>query len=95
MKSAMLFAGFFICASVCPSSAVVIYPWCSNNKLGVNCGFTSFKQCVASARGNGHGCRPNPRYEPFPPLQSGISQPIWKNGPAQAPTPISRLQNTR
>lgn len=87
--------GLALVASAQTATAVVIYPWCSWNKLGMNCGFTSFEQCMMTARGNGNGCRPNQAYEPFPPSQTASSKPIWKEGPAQAATPISRLQNTR
>jgi len=41
------------------------YQWCAdyNNTTG-NCGFDTFEQCMESARGNGGGCIPNPRYNP-------------------------------
>jgi hypothetical protein len=33
---------------------------------GRNCGFISFEQCMASARGNGSDCRLNTQYVPPP-----------------------------
>ncbi|MGZ5828861.1 MAG: DUF3551 domain-containing protein [Xanthobacteraceae bacterium] len=44
------------------------YPWCTSgagNEFGaVNCGFSTFEQCLATASGNGQSCGPNPFYEP-------------------------------
>ena len=44
------------------------YPWCTSgagHEYGaVNCGFTTFEQCLATARGNGQSCGPNPLYVP-------------------------------
>lgn len=46
------------------------YPWCEylggDFGGGRNCGFISFEQCMASARGNGGDCRPNTLYTPPP-----------------------------
>ncbi len=42
------------------------YPWCAqyNERAGGgrNCGFVSFEQCQATARGAGAWCERNPRY---------------------------------
>jgi hypothetical protein len=61
-------------AGVRPSAAMVIYPWCVQyggiSSSTRNCGFTSFNQCLATARGNGASCIPNPWYEPYPPPPS-------------------------
>ena len=42
------------------------YPWCSNfaDGAGVNCGFTSYEQCMATARGTGGYCAPNAMLKP-------------------------------
>jgi hypothetical protein len=59
-----------LAASARPSAAMVIYPWCVdyNGKFGAqNCGFTSFRQCLATASGNGSNCVPNAWYQPYPP----------------------------
>ncbi len=48
------------------------YPWCEYLGGGMggggsrNCGFISFEQCMASARGNGSDCRLNTQYVPPP-----------------------------
>jgi len=42
------------------------YPWCEyymgSGRGGSSCYFTSYEQCMASARGNGAYCSPNPQY---------------------------------
>ena len=47
-----------------PGNAYVYYPWCTTgagHEFGArNCGFTTFEQCMATARGNGQMCEPNP-----------------------------------
>jgi Protein of unknown function (DUF3551) len=55
-----------------PSAAAVIYPWCANySGRGMggaqNCGFVTFNQCLATVRGVGGTCGPNPLYQPYPP----------------------------
>lgn len=43
------------------------YPWCAyyNSFHGgaTNCGFVTYQQCVATIRGVGGSCGPNPRYQ--------------------------------
>ena len=62
------------------------YPWCTSGAgqdFGANnCGFSTFEQCLASARGNGQSCGPNPFYEP----------PAAR--PTNAGKPAKRLKNT-
>ena len=72
--SLIIVAGLVLVASVQPSNAMVIYPWCANyggsGKGGYgasSCGFVSFKQCMATMWGNGGSCNPNPWYSPYPP----------------------------
>jgi Protein of unknown function (DUF3551) len=54
-----------------PAIAVVLYPWCVQYggiaSSTMNCGFTSFAQCRATASGIGAWCIPNPQYTPYPP----------------------------
>ncbi|GIK82560.1 MAG: DUF3551 domain-containing protein [Pseudorhodoplanes sp.] len=39
------------------------YPWCARyDWTTYNCGFVSFQQCLATVRGIGGICEPNPRY---------------------------------
>jgi Protein of unknown function (DUF3551) len=43
------------------------YPWCAyidSEGGGRNCGFVSFNQCMATARGLGADCRPNTQFTP-------------------------------
>jgi hypothetical protein len=43
------------------------YPWCAQYcGLGLNCGFVSFAQCMATVRGVGGFCMPNNLYQPPP-----------------------------
>jgi uncharacterized protein DUF3551 len=46
------------------------YPWCAiysgRAGGGTNCGFISFEQCMATARGLGSFCQPNTQYVPPP-----------------------------
>ena len=44
------------------------YPWCAyySGKGGTNCGFTTFEQCMETARGLGSNCQPNTQYVPPP-----------------------------
>jgi Protein of unknown function (DUF3551) len=44
------------------------YPWCAiySSLGGENCGFTTFEQCMETARGLGSLCQPNTQYVPPP-----------------------------
>ena len=47
------------------------YPWCAIYSGGMggggtNCGFTTFQQCMETARGLGSFCQPNTQYVPPP-----------------------------
>jgi len=47
------------------------YPWCAIYSGGMggggtNCGFTTFQQCMDTARGLGSFCQPNTQYQPSP-----------------------------
>jgi len=48
------------------------YPWCAiysgYDDGGTNCGFTTFQQCMETARGMGSFCQPNTQYVPPPGL---------------------------
>jgi hypothetical protein len=50
------------------------WPWCSNfhDGAGTNCGFSTYEQCMATARGSGGFCVRNNLYvEPQPAISSG------------------------
>lgn len=62
------------------------YPWCAQymggNGGGVtNCGFVSYEQCMATARGNGAYCEQNPEYRARPllpqPRRGSVSRPRY------------------
>ena len=46
------------------------YPWCAiydgGMGGGTNCGFTTYEQCMETARGLGSLCQPNTQYVPPP-----------------------------
>jgi hypothetical protein len=49
------------------------WPWCSlfHDGAGTNCGFSSYEQCMATARGSGGFCVPNNLYvKPHPAMSS-------------------------
>lgn len=49
-------------------------PWCSNfhDGAGTNCGFSTYEQCMATARGSGGYCAPNNLYvAPLSAMSSG------------------------
>jgi uncharacterized protein DUF3551 len=52
------------------------YPWCAiysgYDDGGTNCGFTTFEQCMATARGLGSNCQPNTQYQPPPGPHSAL-----------------------
>lgn len=64
------FALFILCllAPISPrsASAEVYRPWCAqyynSNSGATNCGFVSYEQCMATARGAGAWCVQNPWY---------------------------------
>ena len=48
-----------------PAAAQSNYPWCSNfsDGAGANCGFSTYEQCMATARGSGGSCQQNDMYK--------------------------------
>lgn len=50
------------------------WPWCSSfhDGAGTNCGFSTYEQCMATARGTGGYCAPNNLYvAPHAAMSSG------------------------
>jgi Protein of unknown function (DUF3551) len=73
------FGIIFIAIVVAAPTAVQAqnYPWCSSfhDGAGTNCGFSSYEQCMATARGTGGYCAPNNSYTaPGPAMTSGHAQ---------------------
>jgi hypothetical protein len=71
MKLLLVLAG--ICAvllSMGTRAEAQNYPWCAIysgfDDGGTNCGFTTFQQCMDTARGMGSLCQPNTQYVPPP-----------------------------
>jgi hypothetical protein len=52
--------------SIGASAQAQNYPWCSNfaDGAGVNCGFSTYEQCVATSQGSGGYCTRNNLYTP-------------------------------
>ncbi len=68
-NSLMIFAaGAALLALAAPSAkAEVEYPWCAKyGRFGTqaeNCGFSTYRQCLATISGIGGYCARNPRYQ--------------------------------
>jgi hypothetical protein len=67
---------FFATAYASPAFAEVYRPWCAQymNSTGdgtTNCSFTSYEQCMMTARGAGAYCVQNPWYLQYGSGQSG------------------------
>jgi hypothetical protein len=50
------------------------YPWCAqySGDGGMNCGFTTFQQCLADVSGIGGFCTQNSTYQPPTELRSSV-----------------------
>jgi len=51
-----------------PAQTAIVYPWCAHyigRGMGgaPNCGFATYRQCMAAASGQGANCQRNPAYE--------------------------------
>lgn len=61
----LLFLLAAVALAATPGAAAAIeYPWCAEfaDGAGSNCGFTTYEQCMATARGTGGYCARNPMY---------------------------------
>jgi Protein of unknown function (DUF3551) len=71
MKRLAMLAGLFalalftLASIATPAAAQTNFPWCSNfsDGAGVNCGFSSYEQCMMTARGSGGTCERNDWYK--------------------------------
>jgi len=68
MRLLLIIVGSFA-ATICiekPAEAQT-YPWCAYYNRGgggaENCGWATFEQCLATVRGMGGSCGPNPMYQ--------------------------------
>ena len=72
MRLLLLMLGIGVCViGIGTRAEAQNYPWCALYSEGAagggtNCGFISFEQCMATARGLGSNCQPNPQYQPPP-----------------------------
>jgi Protein of unknown function (DUF3551) len=60
-----------VCIGIGNRAEAQNYPWCAiysdgSGDGGTNCGFTTFQQCMNTARGLGSLCQPNTQYQPPP-----------------------------
>ena len=64
-------------ADVRPSVAEIYRPWCVEytHGGGTSCAFTSFEQCMLTARGAGASCAQNPWYLRYGPGSDGTGRP--------------------
>lgn len=66
---AAVLGAVFLLSDARPSRAEVFYPWCAHYGLigsgggSGTCGFTSYRQCMATVSGTGGYCARNPFYQ--------------------------------
>jgi Protein of unknown function (DUF3551) len=71
MRLLLLMLGISVCVvDIGTRAEAQNYPWCAIyggfDDGGTNCGFITFEQCMATARGLGSNCQPNTQYVPPP-----------------------------
>jgi Protein of unknown function (DUF3551) len=68
MKVSLIVVTVFATIALSSVAMAQNYPWCAyidgEGGGGRNCGFVSFGQCLATARGLGADCRPNTQFTP-------------------------------
>jgi len=67
MRLRWLWLGAFAVAGcLAPMAQAQNYPWCANfaDGAGVNCGFSTYEQCMATSQGSGGFCTKNNLYAP-------------------------------
>jgi len=69
MRLSLFILGVFVAVACAEGPAEAQnYPWCAyyNFQHGgaTNCGWVTFEQCLATVRGIGGSCGPNPMYQP-------------------------------
>ena len=73
---ALLVVATFAAVHAHHAAAEIYRPWCVHYlpDNGTNCGFTSYEQCMATARGAGARCAQNPWYLQYGSGQKGLDQ---------------------
>ena len=68
MKSLLVAGTVLVAATATTRTEAQNYPWCAyyGRRDGTNCGFTTFKQCMATVSGIGGFCNINTQYVPPP-----------------------------
>jgi hypothetical protein len=71
-----VFASVVLAAGTQPAAAEIYRPWCvqyggNDGDNGTTCAFTSFEQCMMTARGGGGSCVQNPWYQAYGSGQKG------------------------
>jgi len=71
MRLLLLTLGLSVCVvGIGTRAEAQNYPWCAIyggfDDGGTNCGFTTYQQCMDTARGMGSLCQPNTQYQPPP-----------------------------
>ena len=71
MRLLLLMLGISVCVvGIGTPAEAQNYPWCAIyggfDDGGTNCGFTTFEQCMETARGLGSLCQRNTQYVPPP-----------------------------
>jgi hypothetical protein len=71
MRLLLLVLGLSVCVvGIGTRAEAQNYPWCAIyggfDDGGTNCGFTTYQQCMDTARGMGSLCQPNTQYQPPP-----------------------------
>ena len=67
MRRGSILLGVFLAAwAIANPARAQNYRWCANfhDGAGVNCGFSTYQQCMATAQGSGGFCTQNNAYTP-------------------------------
>jgi len=66
MKPLLTLIAALALASIAVPAQAQNYPWCANfaDGAGVNCGFATYEQCMATSQGSGGYCTKNNMYVP-------------------------------
>jgi hypothetical protein len=83
MKSILAISAVLVAINAAPAAARD-YPWCArtiNNSFDGDCSFTSYRQCMATASGQGGDCLQNPRFA-YNQASGRRNRPAsgWQNG---------------
>jgi hypothetical protein len=65
-RFSLVLAAVAAAAAMTTSAQAQNYPWCAiaHDGAGVNCGFATYEQCLATANGSGGYCSRNDAYRP-------------------------------